>query len=227
MQAWSVVTGASRGIGLEWVRQLAQRGEKVVAAARAPQHSAGLQALVKEHGVLPMTLDVTDPDSIAAFAGLLGSKPVRLLINNAGIGSRGGLEETSHAKAMEVFATNAVGPMLLTAVLLSNLKASGQPKVVNITSTMGSMGDGPSGGYDAYRMSKAALNMFTANLAADHGKDLVTVALCPGWVQTDMGGAGASITAEQSVTGMLAVVDGLNAQMNGRFYNHRGEAVPY
>lgn len=221
-QAWCVVTGASRGLGREWVRQLAARGEHVVAAMRDP---AALQAPSGAVEVLP--LDVAREESIRAFANALGGRPLKLLVNNAGtLGAYGGLADESLANLLEVLGTNAAGPLLLTRAVLPLLRAVKGSRVVHVTSTMGSMGDGPSGGAYAYRMSKAALNMLCANLAADEPQ-VLQVAMCPGWVQTDMGGRGATTRVEESVAGMLKVVDGLTAEDSGTFRNFRGARVPW
>ena len=227
MQAWSVVTGASRGIGREWVRQLAEAGHRVVAAVRDPS-GANARKLAVMDRVEVLPLDVAEEGSISAFAEALGNRPVGLLVNNAGISGRyGGLDLESQAQLLDVYRVNAAGPLLLVKALLPSLRAARGARVVHVTSTMGSMGDGPSGGAYAYRMSKAALNMACANLAADLGDVFSTVVLCPGWVRTDMGGPGAATSVEESVTGMLKVVDRMDASMNGRFFNFRGQEVPW
>jgi NAD(P)-dependent dehydrogenase (short-subunit alcohol dehydrogenase family) len=128
----------------------------------------------------------------------------------------------------ECFATNTVGPLRVTAALLANLRAGERRLVANITSRMGSIADNTSGGSYAYRSSKAALNMANRSMAHELGADgILCVVFHPGWVQTDMGGANAPLSVEDSVRGLLEVMDGLTTADNGRFLNYSGEEIPW
>jgi inorganic pyrophosphatase len=220
-----VVTGANRGIGLEFARQLTAAGATVVGTARRPDAAAELAAT----GARVLPLDVTDAASVAAFAAAVGDAPVDLLINNAGVMSRQSLGANAPdfelvQRALDV---NLVGPMRVTQALLPNLLAGGGGQVVNVSSVLGSLERNTSGGFLGYRESKAGLNMFTRSLAAEQ-PTLVCVAVHPGWVRTDMGGPSAPVTPEQSVGGLLKVIAGLGADDSGRFFQGTdGEELPW
>ena len=222
--AW-LVTGASRGLGLEWVRQLAARGETVIATARDPEASRELAAL----GVETHPLDVSDQGSVDALAGKLGARPLDAILNNAGVGGSGPpLPELEWGEVLRTMDVNALGPMRVTQAAWTNLLAGRRKLVVNVTSRMGSIGDNGSGGYYAYRASKAALNMLTKTLALDSRRQGVTcVLLHPGWVATDMGGKQAPLSPQQSVEGMLSVLDRLGPGDSGRFLDWSGTDLPW
>jgi NAD(P)-dependent dehydrogenase (short-subunit alcohol dehydrogenase family) len=232
-----LVTGANRGLGLEFVRQLLARGERVVATCRQPGRTSALNALAGEHPgrlrVLP--LDVAEPKSHAELVAewpLLaedGEAPPRigLLVNNAGVLHTGerfggiGLDNLVHS-----FRTNAAGPLLLTQAL-APLLVDGA-RVVNISSRLGSVAETGRFGTPSYALSKAALNMATAQLAqALAPRGIVVVAASPGWVRTDMGGEKAEIAPEDSVAGLLRQVDGLGTGDSGRFLDWQGQAVAW
>jgi NAD(P)-dependent dehydrogenase (short-subunit alcohol dehydrogenase family) len=220
-----VVTGASRGIGLELVRQYLGRGDAVVAACRSPDGATALHALGREYGdrLRVLACDVGDDDSVADFAAALEGTAVDLLINNAGVGDWAGLDAVNTADALRVYNVNALGPLRVTRALRPNLRAGIGRKVAHVTSGMGSIGDNSSGGAYAYRMSKAALNMASKSLAIDLADDgIVSVVINPGWVQTDMGGAGAPLTVQDSAEGMMARFDELTPAHTGAFLNWRG-----
>ena len=230
----SLVTGANRGLGLEFVRQLLARGDRVVATCRHPGKATALNALAGEHPgrlhVLP--LDVADPRAIAELVrelALLDDDGARidLLVNGAGVlhsGERFG--SVSAVNLDDSFRTNAMGPFLLTQALAPRL-ADGA-RVANITSQLGSIANTTRFGTPSYDISKAAQNMATALLAAAlRERGIVVVALHPGWVQTDMGGAGATVTPQDSVAGLLRVIDRLKAADSGRFLDWRGQSLPW
>ena len=174
-------------------------------------------------------LDVAVDDSVRAFARAVGTLPIQLLINNAGMmGQRGApLAELDMDSVMQTFSVNAVGPLRVTQALLPVLRA-GKAKVVNISSTMGSIADNRSGGALDYRLSKAALNMLSRNLAHELAHDgIVVVSLHPGWVQTDMGGANAPLAVDASVGALLKVIDRLRPEDSGGFLNQRGEPFAF
>ncbi|GAB3387201.1 SDR family oxidoreductase [Lysobacter fragariae] len=227
----SLVTGANRGIGLEFVRQLLARGDHVIAACRHPGKATALNLLAGEHPgrlhVLP--LDVADEKSRTAFAHELPlvTDGIDLLINNAGVLHPG--ERWGHVEARvleDSVRTNAFGPFLLTQALDAQL-ADGAC-VANISSMMSSLGDDPGFNAPSYRISKTALNMATVMLAkALVPRAIKVVALCPGRVLTDMGGDGAQIPAAQSVQGLLQVIAGLSAEQSGQFRNWEGRQMPW
>jgi NAD(P)-dependent dehydrogenase (short-subunit alcohol dehydrogenase family) len=236
-----LVTGANRGIGLEFARQLAARGDHVFATARDVGRAAELRELAKQFGDASLTLvplDVDSADSIRAAADTIAGQTDRLdlLINNAGVyAARVGkdgqpaerLGEFNFDDALKVIRTNAVAPLMLTQAVLPLLKKGEKPKVVSITSGYGSVADNNGFPY-YYAASKAALNQFMRSLAGDAAANgMITIVMSPGWVQTDMGGAGAPITPEQSVGGMLKVIDGLTATDNSTFKEWRGKEVAW
>jgi NAD(P)-dependent dehydrogenase (short-subunit alcohol dehydrogenase family) len=183
-------------------------------------------------------LDVDSAEAIAAAADTIGraTDALDLLINNAGVyAARVGKDgqpaermgELNFDDALKVIRTNAVAPLILTQALLPLLKNGTNAKVVSITSGYGSVADNTGFPY-YYAASKAALNQFMRSLAGDGAaKGIITIAMSPGWVQTDMGGAGAPITPEQSVAGMLKVIDGLTATDNSTFKEWRGKDVAW
>ena len=227
----AIVTGANRGIGLGLVRHLATRGDQVIAAARDPGAARELTALAAASPgrIRVVACDVTDEAGLRALADAVGDDDVHLLINNAGV--YGGDEQTIDALdvagAIRTFEVNALGPLRVTLALLPALRR-GRAKVVHVTSGMGSIGDNNGGGYYAYRMSKAALNMAARSLAIDLRRDrVISVVINPGWVKTAMGGLGASITVDDSVTGMLRQIDLLTLADSGTFRTWRGGEYPW
>lgn len=227
-----VITGANRGIGLEFVRQLLARGEDVIAGAREPSKSAELVRLLEgSRGKgKAYACDVGSDESVRAFAGCIGEDPIDVLINNAGVyGKMQSLEDLDLEDAARTFDINTLGPIRVTRALLGNILASKTRHVVHITSGMGSISDNTSGGAYGYRMSKAALNMANKSMSVDYGpKGLVAVVMNPGWVQTDMGGAGAPLTVKDSVGKMLETIDALTPRENGAFLNYKkGETYAY
>jgi NAD(P)-dependent dehydrogenase (short-subunit alcohol dehydrogenase family) len=223
-----VVTGANRGIGLEFVKQLTARGEEVEATVRAPEDAPDLGALVRPGARLRIhRLDVAEDPSVAAFAGQLPSGPVDVLINNAGVSGVKGGEPIDPQDILRVFNVNAVGTLRVVRALLPQLRAGKGKKIVNLTSVLGSIAEA-SGGRFAYRMSKAALNMATRVLAQDlGGEGFRSVALHPGWVQTRMGGSAAPVPPEQSVRAMLEIIDGLSVEQSGRVFDFQGREIPW
>lgn len=223
-----VVTGANRGIGLEFVKQLTARGEDVDATARDPDDAPELRALLRSGVRLRLhRLDVAEDDSVAAFAQQLPPGPLDVLINNAGVSGVKGGEPIDPPDILRVFNVNAAGALRVIRALLPRLRAGKAKKVVNLTSQLGSITEA-SGGRYAYRMSKAALNMATRLLAEDlRGDGLRAVALHPGWVQTRMGGSAAPVPPEQSVGGMLRLIDGLSAEQSGRTFDFQGREIPW
>lgn len=228
-----LITGASRGIGLEMARQLLAAGENVVATCRNPETANELQALARGTGtsggqIKILALDVGDPASITAAAAALKGTRIDVLVNNAGVLADKHLDfaETDFSNVIRSFEINAIGPMRVTRALIPMLEASPRPVVISITSKMGSIDDNQSGGYYAYRMSKTALNMFNMSLARDF-KSMICVVMHPGWVKTEMGGKNAPLSPGESVSGMLKVINGLSPENSGKFFDYRGESIPW
>lgn len=231
---YCLVTGANRGVGLEFVRQLLARGDRVVATCRQPGRATALGTLAGEHPgrlhVLP--LDVADPKSHAALVAELplalgDDGRLDLLVNGAGVlhsGERFG--KVTAAILEDSFRTNAAGPLLLTQALAS-LLAHGA-RVANLSSELGSITNAGRFGTPSYCISKAAQNMASVLLAhALHDRGIIVVALHPGWVQTDMGGPNATLPATESVRGLLQAIDGVKLEDSGSFRDWRGETLPW
>ena len=220
-----LITGANRGLGLEFARQYAAAGWHVIGTARKPASATELNAL--DVKVLP--LDVADAESVAALASALDGKPIDLLINNAGIFPRvNSLADADFDAVARTYAVNTIGPMRVTRALLPNLRLGDARKVVSITSGLGSIANNTGGRFYGYRESKAALNMFTRTLAAELADDGFTcVVLSPGWVRTDMGGPNANLSPEQSITGMRSVIEKLTAADSGTYWDWNGETLPW
>tara|TARA_B100000686_G_scaffold58877_1_gene63290 strand:+ start:3511 stop:4206 length:696 start_codon:yes stop_codon:yes gene_type:complete len=225
------ITGTTRGIGLELVRQFLEAGSKVFATARHPESDA-LQSLKAVHGdeLQLLTLDVTNSTEIQAAVTSLAGQPVNLLINNAGLyqSRSDDVESLATETWLQEFHVNAIAPFMVTRALRGNLAAADDALVAMISSKMGSMADNTSGGAYSYRSSKAALNAVTVCLAQDlAGDGTRVVALHPGWVRTDMGGANAPVDASQSASGLRKVMTGIDENQNGGFFDYTGAAIPW
>ena len=228
-----LVTGANRGIGLEFSRQLLARGDRVIAACRKPGQAHDLDRLAGEHpGRLQLVpLDVAEATSHKALLGelplLLGEDRLDLVIQNAGVlhsGERFG--QLKEATLLDSFRTNASGPLLLAQALAPWL-ADGA-KIAQLSSVLGSIAGTDAFSTPSYRLSKAAQNMATRLLAAalaDRG--ISVLALHPGWVQTDMGGDGATLPAADSARGLLGVIAAATIEDSGRFLDWRGHEVAW
>ncbi len=227
-----LVTGANRGLGLEFARQYAAEGWQVYAAAAIRARRAKLRELAAKSGgrIAVIALDVSDLASVRAAAQSLAGKPIDLLINNAGVGSPrgqklGALDYAAWARVLDV---NTLGPMRVTEAFLDHLAAGDGKKVVTITSGMGSIADNASGGSYAYRSSKAAVNMVAKSLSLDLApRGITCVVMNPGWVRTDMGGPGGKISPEESIAGMRRVIAKLKPGDTGKFFNYDGGEYPW
>jgi NAD(P)-dependent dehydrogenase (short-subunit alcohol dehydrogenase family) len=220
-----LVTGANRGIGLELARQLLSRGDKVDAAVRDPERAAQLRALAPATRLRIHRCDVADGASVAALARALGDTALDVLVNNAGVwgGERQRVGDMDFAEAMRTYEINALGALRVSLAVLPHLRRGTGKKILSITSGMGSIDDNKSGGYLGYRMSKAALNMMAKTLAVDlRGDGIASAVINPGWVKTDMGGAGAPTAVADSARGIIAQLDALTLETSGRFLNWRG-----
>jgi len=215
-----LVTGASRGIGLELCRQLQQRGHRVTAVCR--QASAELRAL--ECTVID-GIELTDVASVARLAERVAGQRIDVLVNNAGILARDSLAELDFDGMRRQFEVNALAPLRVTHALLPNLGAGS--KVVIITSRMGSIADNGSGGYYGYRMSKAAVNIAGVSLARDlRDRDIAVLLLHPGMVATEMTGH-QGVPAAEAARNLVARIETLGLEQSGSFHHANGEPLPW
>ena len=224
-----LITGANRGIGLALARHYAADGWHVHATCRDPDKAEALGALAGDR-LSVHRLDVTDAASVAACAAEIGDVAIDLLINNAGVsgGTATGLADIDYARWAHTIDVNTFGPTRVAQAFVEPLAASERRLLVNISSRLGSMAENTEGGSYVYRSSKAALNAVIRSLAIDLApRGIVVVALHPGWVATDMGGAEAPIGPDESVAGMRRVIAGLGSADSGRFYAYDGREIPW
>ena len=231
----TLITGANRGIGLALAQQILANGsDRVFATCRNPEAADELNELARLHTgrVHILQLDVDDANSIQRAVESVGSEAasLELLINNAGVsGSQRARDmgKLDAAQVSQVLTTNAVAPVIVTQAFRGLLKRAANPRVVMISSGMGSIA-GASGGAYAYRMSKAAMNMAARILSLDSAMaGIITVTVAPGWVRTDMGGASASLSPEASASAVMALANGLGGADNGRFYRYDGSELEW
>jgi NAD(P)-dependent dehydrogenase (short-subunit alcohol dehydrogenase family) len=228
-----VVTGANRGLGLEFTRQLLARGDRVYAAVRKPGHALDLTKLALAHpgrvSVLPF--DATKPATAVELVREIGlvDDAIDVLINNAGVLPPGERYGAIEAKALiDAYTINVVGATLLTQAATPMLERGTTPRVVNISSILGSIGTRAAFGTPSYAISKAALNMATRQLAFElSARGIVAVAIHPGWVRTAMGGAEAELEPAAAVASVLGVIDRLRGADAGRFLDWNGTEVPW
>ena len=225
------LTGANRGIGLEFAKVYAADGWTIIATARAPETATALTALAAEYQdrITIERLDVNDDDAVDAVAAKHAGHAIDLLINNAGIsgGNDPSLSIGDYTAFRRVLATNAVAPMKMTLALLPALKLAANAKIFTVSSRLGSISLSNGGKY-AYRASKAAVNAAMHALAIDLKPLGITCAVAhPGWVRTDMGGSNADISVQESVAGLKQVADKLTFADTGKFFNYTGEELSW
>jgi NAD(P)-dependent dehydrogenase (short-subunit alcohol dehydrogenase family) len=222
-----LITGCNRGIGLELAKQYAGDGWSVIATVRDPRNAEGLKALKGEIRIEP--LEVTDEGQVGSLARVLQGTAIDVLLNNAGMLT--GYEsfgETDTQSWLQTLHVNSIAPLKLTEAFIDHVAASKLKKVAAITSGMGSIGSHASTGAYAYRSSKAALNMAMVTAANELRSRGISIAvISPGWVRTDMGGAGAPLAVKDSAAGIRKVIDKLNIGTSGQFFNYSGENLPW
>ncbi|CAO3690307.1 unnamed protein product [Rhizopus stolonifer] len=236
-----VVTGASRGLGLEYVKQLSARGDTVFACARNPDQSQALTQIVDNQKVFAVKLDVTCEKSIKEAADEISKhapEGVDVLVNNAGItGTEDNIEKVSKDELHQIFETNVVAVNEVTKGFLPLLRKRGNErvkKIVNMSSILGSIKGAGSPGLAffnsiaSYRVSKTALNMVTKLQSIHLAKEnFIVYSIHPGWCQTDMGGEQAPLTTEESIRGQLVKIDSITASDNGGFFDWSGDVIEH
>jgi NAD(P)-dependent dehydrogenase (short-subunit alcohol dehydrogenase family) len=230
MQAHQVlITGANRGLGLEFARQYSEAGWDVLACCRHPQSALALQALAAAHSNVKVhALDVADFAQIDTLAMQLKDEAIDVLINNAGVYPSSSFGDTNYDDWANGFKVNSMAPLKMAEAFVQHITRGQLKKIATLTSKMGSIDDNTSGESYSYRSSKCAVNMVMKSLSIDlkpYGISVVT--LHPGWVQTDMGGSNALISAHTSVTGLRRVIESLSLESTGRFIAYDGKAIPW
>jgi NAD(P)-dependent dehydrogenase (short-subunit alcohol dehydrogenase family) len=226
-----VITGANRGLGLEFCKQYLATGSLVTATCRLPKLATELLALKQQYSkeLNIIALDITSQEMITSLAEKI-ALPIDVLINNAGFyGPRTAyIENLTSIEWLNVLHINSIAPILVAQELLAKIKQSKDKKIVFITSKMGSIADNSSGGSYCYRTSKAALNAAAKSLALDLKEyDISVGILHPGWVRTDMGGPNGLIDTKTSIAAMRKVIAKLNLDNSGDFFNYDGNIIPW
>lgn len=223
-----LITGANRGLGLEFAKQYAADGWSVIATCRNP---IGVGELAQIEGDIAVYgLDVNNSPSLDRFVADLDGRAIDVLINNAGVYGPKGItaKDVTIEDWMPVMQTNMMAPLFLSRALLDNVTKGDRKLIVNISSIMGSVEKGAGGSEYIYRSSKAALNMVMASYAQEIADTKVAVVMFhPGWVQTDMGGTSATLTPTQSITGLRASIEKLSFEDTGKFMNYDGTPMPW
>ena len=228
----ALITGANRGLGLEFARQYLADGWQVYAACRDPSFASELRRLADAsgHNLGMLALDITDPASVKAAAAELDGQAIDLLLNNAGIGGPRGqtIGNIDYEAWANVLDANTMGPMRVSEAFVDHVARSERKLIVTLTSGMGSLADNTSGGSIAYRSSKAAVNMVMRSLARDLAPFGITcVVVNPGWVRTDMGGPHATLTPTESVMMLRRLIETLGPAQSGKFFNYDGREYPW
>lgn len=220
-----LVVGASRGLGLEFVRQFSAAGWRAIGTVRDMARGAD----VSKAGGEVYLCDVTDPASVERLGARLAKDSIDVLVCNAGIysGRDWKLGGTDYADFEQILRTNTLAPLRVVEALVEPVARGAQKKIVLMSSRMGSNAQS-SGGSMPYRVSKAALNSVAKNLSIELApRGITTVCTHPGWVRTDMGGPSAAIDATESIAGLRKVIEGLKPSDNGRFFNYDGSELPW
>lgn len=219
-----LITGANRGLGLEFARQYVADGWQVIACCRQPEQAQDLRAL----GVRCERLDVADFASIGELAHALQDQEIDVLLNNAGLMAGegiGALNVDQWRKALDV---NVIAPAMMAEAFVNHVARSQRKIIAVVSSLMGSMADNSSGGYYGYRSAKAGVNAVVKNLSIDlASRGINAVALHPGWVRTDMGGPEAPLSAQESVAGLRRVLNAITQKDSGQFFDYMGQKLPW
>lgn len=222
------VTGASRGLGVEFVKQLAAKGFHVYATVRK-QSDADKAKAISPGNVTVLVGELGDQAGIDSLVKQLGDKPIDILVNNAGVnGEDRAMGKLSWSEFERVYKTNIIAPVMLLQSLVPNLRKGSRKLVLNISSELGSITSASAGFSYAYNSSKAALNMLSAKADRDlRSEGFVVVSFCPGWNKTDMGGQEAPLLPENSVRTLLGTAEKLTIRDGGRYMRIDGKDLPY
>ena len=226
-----LITGANRGLGLGFAKKCLKKNVHVLATVRDIKGSKELLAL-KER--FPDNLEIFELDLLKKKAGytlanFLGDRPIDVLINNAGVGSTDQhFRAVSPKPWLEVLKVNLIAPLIVTQAIIDNVKKGSDKKIYFLSSQLGSIADNTSGGMYIYRSSKTGLNQIVKSLSVDlKPQGITVVSLHPGWVKTDMGGPNATVSIDESVGGMIRVIETTDIKHTGKFINYDGRELPW
>jgi NAD(P)-dependent dehydrogenase (short-subunit alcohol dehydrogenase family) len=236
-----LVTGAGRGLGLEFTRQYAADGWEVLACVRTPARAPELTALAAGAAgrIEVHALDLSDHSAIDGLAHQMAGRRVDLLLNNAGTMGKGDFAkqgitmdrfgQADFADWQQTFRVNVFAPMKMAEAFIEHVARSDQKKIVSISSIVGSQAKNTAGGLYSYRASKAALNAIMRSMSIDLARrhSVIAAPLHPGWVRTDMGGGRADLSPEESVAGCRRVIAGLTPDKAGRYWMYDGSELPW
>ncbi|MBT7956552.1 MAG: SDR family oxidoreductase [Rhodospirillaceae bacterium] len=223
-----LITGSNRGLGLEFARQYAAAGWKVLATCREPQNATELNTVEGDIQVLP--LDVSDFLAIDTVSRILSAEKIDLLLNNAGLNGSPAIAfgETDYEDWSEVFRVNTQAPLKMAECFVEQVANSDKKLIVSLSSRLGSISENDEGEQYSYRSSKAALNAVNKSMSVDlAGRGITTAVLHPGWARTDMGGPNAAVDPVDSVSGMRAVIDNLTSADSGRNFSYDGSSIDW
>ena len=223
-----LITGANRGLGLEFVRQYADNNWKVIATCRDPESAKDLYDIQGDKEILP--LDVTDFEAIEQTSELLRSEKIDVLLNNAGVydSDKNGLGKTNFDDWTKMLRINTIAPLKIVESFISQVVSSKRKVIVSISSLLGSLSANDTGGQYAYRSSKSALNSVNKSLSIDLArKGIISIVISPGWARTDMGGPNAAVDPIDSVSGIRRVINNLKPEDSGKFFNYDGSNIDW
>lgn len=225
-----LITGANRGLGLEFVKQYAAAGWRVLAGCREPLEAEQLRSIQAQNSLIEIfALNVTDFDQIDTLAKQLAGVAIDVLINNAGVyGDKSAFGQLDYQAWSNTLAVNTLAPVKMTEAFLPHVQQGKNKIVAVVSSQMGSIADNSSGGSLFYRSSKAGVNAAMKTLAYDLARYSIGVLIFhPGWVKTDMGGINALIEADESVAGMRQIIEHFQLKQSGQFFKYNGEIIPW
>jgi NAD(P)-dependent dehydrogenase (short-subunit alcohol dehydrogenase family) len=223
-----LITGANRGLGLEFVRQYADNNWKVIATCRDPESAKDLYDIQGDKEILP--LDVTNFEAIEQTSELLRSEKIDVLLNNAGVydSDKNGLGKTNFDDWTKMLRINTIAPLKIVESFISQVVSSKRKVIVSISSLLGSLSANDTGGQYAYRSSKSALNSVNKSLSIDLArKGIISIVISPGWARTDMGGPNAAVDPIDSVSGIRRVINNLKPEDSGKFFNYDGSNIDW
>ena len=226
-----LITGANRGLGLGFVKKYLENNVHVLCTSRDVTGSKELLSYKERYpnNLEIFELDLLKENAASTLANFLKDRPIDILINNAGVGSSNQhFEAVSSKPWLEVLRVNLIAPLMITQSTIENVKKSSDKKIYFLSSQLGSIGDNNGGGMYIYRTSKAGLNQVVKSLSVDlKPQGITVVSLHPGWVKTDMGGPNAPLSIDESVEGMMQVIDTTDIRDTGKFLNYDGKELPW